>query len=166
MNFFKKVIVIFFLLALMRLIPHPPNFTSSIALAFYIPMFFGSTLIPIVVFSYVFTDFYYGFHDTIFFTWGSLVVIGIFATWIKNNLTFRIFGSLTSAVIFFIISNFGVWISGLYGLDFTGLLKCYLLAIPFFVNTLVSTFLFTVIIEFGIYIYTSNKLRIRKLLKL
>ena len=54
-----------------------------------------------------------------------------------------IFGFLGS-VIFFLISNFGVWIlSGMYEKNLNGLAYCYFLALPFFVNTVLSTIIFT-----------------------
>jgi hypothetical protein len=56
--------------------------------------------------------------------------------------------SFIGAITFFIISNFGVWISGtLYEISVQGLLNCYIMAIPFFTNTLLSTIFFAVIFE-------------------
>ena len=51
------------------------------------------------------------------------------------------------AIIFFLVSNFGVWLGGSYGYNLSGFLNCYILALPFFGNTLVSTILFSAIIE-------------------
>ena len=59
----------------------------------------------------------------------------------------RISGALLGAIIFFLITNFGVWALGSYEYTFNGLVTCYILAIPFFGNTLVATILFSVIIE-------------------
>ena len=52
-----------------RLIPHPPNFTSLIAISFYIPAIFGRKYIAAVMLSFVLTDFIIGFHSITFFTW-------------------------------------------------------------------------------------------------
>ena len=52
---------------------------------------------------------------------------------------------LGSAIIFFVVSNFGVWASGggqRYALTFEGLVDCYIQAIPFFRNTLISMVVF------------------------
>ena len=54
---------------------------------------------------------------------------------------------MSGAIIFFIITNFGVWMGGFYGYDINGLITCYVLAIPFFGQTLVSTLFFSLIIE-------------------
>ena len=147
MNYLKISVGIFLALAASRFIPHPPNFTSLIALSFYVPAFFGIRFIPSLIFSYILTDFFIGFHSFVFFTWGSILVIGLLSKYFLKNIIFRISGALTGATIFFLISNFGVWTSGYYGYTFEGILKCYVLAIPFFGYTLISTFLFSSIIE-------------------
>mgnify|MGYP007000161115 len=59
----------------------------------------------------------------------------------------RVFGVLISAIIFFVITNFGVWLLGSYGYTFSGLITCYVLAIPFFTNTAISTIIYAFIIE-------------------
>ena len=138
---------IFLSLAVSRLIPHPPNFTSLIALSFYVPVIFGLKFTPFLILSYAITDFIIGFHSTTHWTWGSVFVIGLIAQYFDRNLKFRIVGSTLSAVIFFTITNFGVWTTGMYGYKFESLVLCYLVAIPFFANTLISTILFSFFIE-------------------
>ena len=56
-TYIKITLGIFLALAASRFIPHPPNFTSLIALSFYVPVFFGTRFIPAVLFSFVITDF-------------------------------------------------------------------------------------------------------------
>ena len=65
----------------------------------------------------------------------------------------KVFGSsLFIGVVFFIVSNFGVWFSGfMYPLTFDGLLSCYIAAIPFFRATLASNILFSFILFGGYY---------------
>ena len=46
-----------------------------------------------------------------------------------------------------LISNFGVWLGGSYGYSYKGLIDCYYMAIPFFGYTLLSTFLYSILIE-------------------
>ncbi len=154
MSYLKLTIGIFIILAASRIIPHPPNFTSLIALSFYVPLIFGVTYIPVVLLSFVITDILIGFHSTLFFTWGSVVLIGIFSKFfISTNLKFRFIGVVSASFIFFVISNLGVWLSGGYGYSFSGLLECYFLAIPFFGNTLLSTIFYTFLIEIIHFIY-------------
>ena len=75
MQYFKISIGIFLTIAVSRLIPHPPNFTSLIALSFYIPVVFGVRFIPVVVFALLFTDLIIGFHSTMLFTSGSVILV-------------------------------------------------------------------------------------------
>mgnify|MGYP000566038492 FL=1 len=60
------------------------------------------------------------------------------------------------------ITNFSVWLSGgLYPLTIDGLLECYIMAIPFFHNTLISTLLFLGILFFG-YTFAEKKYQVLK----
>ena len=134
------------LLASSRFIPHPPNFTSLLALTFYIPLFFGIRYLPILIICFAITDFVIGYHVLTHWTWGSIFIIGLYSTYFKTlrlNIFSRVGGALSGALLFFIITNFGVWTSGLYGLNFNGLVACYIMAIPFFTNTFLSTLIFS-----------------------
>lgn len=148
MGFFKITIGIFLALSASRFIPHPPNFTSLIALAFYIPAIFGRKYVLSTSICLSITDLIIGLHSTILFTWTSVILIGLVSEYFKRSLMFRLSGALIGATMFFIISNLGVWILGSYGYSLKGFLDCYLLAIPFFGYTILSTFFFSVCIEF------------------
>ena len=147
MNYLKISLGIFIVLAASRFIPHPPNFTSLIALSFYIPAILGIKFIPALIFSFFLTDLIIGFHSTIFFTWGSVIFIGLISKFFIFSISNRITGSLLGAFLFFLITNFGVWSIGLYGYNFEGLIACYTLAIPFFGQTIVSTLIYAFIFE-------------------
>ena len=147
MNYLKVFLGIFIVLAASRFIPHPPNFTSLLALSFYIPAIFGNRFIPALILSFIITDMFIGFHSVTLFTWGSVVLIGLLSNFFYSNTKSRIFGSLFGALIFFVITNFGVWSLGSYGYTFEGLILCYTLAIPFFAYTFISTIMFSTIIE-------------------
>ena len=147
MYYLKIAIGVLIALAASRFIPHPPNFTSLLALSFYIPVIFGIRFIPIVILSLFFTDLIIGLHSTMFFTYGSVVLIGLVSKIFNRSILLRLFGALMGAVIFFTLSNFGVWTSGSYGYTLNGFISCYLLAIPFFGYSLISTLIFSVVIE-------------------
>jgi hypothetical protein len=155
----KTSIVIFLLLAATRFIPHPPNFTSLLALSFYVPIIFGIKFIPILILSFAVTDLFIGFHNTIFFTWGSIILIGFASSFFSSNIITRISGALLGACLFFLITNFGIWSLGQYGYSLEGFILCYTLAIPFFMYNLISTLFFSVIFE-SIY-----KLNIKRIFK-
>ena len=147
MNYLKVFLGIFIALAASRFIPHPPNFTSLLALSFYIPALLGTSYIPALVLSFIATDVIIGFHSTTFFTWGSVIIIGLLSKYFLSSIGKRLIGVLIGACIFFLLTNFSVWVQGFYGYTFEGLIKCYLLAIPFFTYSLISTFFFSTIIE-------------------
>ena len=147
MTYLKFTLGIFAVLAASRFIPHPPNFTSLIALSFYIPALLGLRFLPALLLSFGLTDIIIGFHGTILFTWGSVIIIGLISKYFYIKTINRIFGVLISAIIFFVITNFGVWLLGSYGYTFSGLITCYVLAIPFFTNTAISTIIYAFIIE-------------------
>jgi hypothetical protein len=46
---------------------------------------------------------------------------------------------LVSATSFFVLSNFVVWLSAMYAHTATGLVACYVAALPFYRNDLIST---------------------------
>ena len=138
---------IFLSLAASRFIPHPPNFTSLIALSFYVPALLGIRYIPALIISFLITDLFIGLHGITLFTWGSVILIGLLSKNFSKNLLSRISGSLIGACIFFIVTNFGVWSLGSYGYTANSLILCYTLAIPFFAYSLISTFIFSGIIE-------------------
>ena len=151
---------IFLSLAASRFIPHPPNFTSLIALSFYVPVFLGLRFLPALLISFAVTDFIIGYHSGTHWTWGSVLLIGVASMYFRSSFLSRISGALFGALIFFIITNFGVWTSGMYGYTFKGLLNCFVLAVPFFTYTLISTLIYSVIIETFFKIYKVKILKI------
>ena len=150
---------ILIVLSASRFIPHPPNFTSLLALSFYVPALLGLRYLPALLISFAITDMVIGYHTGTFFTWGSVFLIGLMANSFSKTLTSRLSGALIGAVIFFTITNFGVWASGMYGYTMTGLISCYTLAIPFFAYSVISTIVFSFIIEI---FYKSYQLKILK----
>ncbi len=148
MQYLKLTLCVIAVLCASRFIPHPPNFTSLIALGFYIPAIFGLRFIPSILIALLISDIFLGFHSTMFFTFFSLTLIGFLSIIFKNKSINRLAGSLLGALLFFIITNFGVWLSGYYGLTLQGLITCYILAIPFFYGTALSTLIYSILFEF------------------
>ena len=140
------------ILSFSRIIPHPWNFTPVLAAGifsgFYFKQFFVSLFVVVV--SMFLGDLYLGFHNTMFFTYISLVVAVILGLYIKHfNFTEILFSGIVSSVCFFIITNFGAWLTlEMYEKNFEGLLQSYVMAIPFFHNTLISTFVYLFVLKF------------------
>ena len=162
MNYIKVALGILIALSASRFIPHPPNFTSLLALSFYIPAFLGIKFIPIVILSLFLTDIIIGFHSTMLFTFASVLAIGFLSKYLHQSVLIRLFGVFCGATIFYLLTNFGVWINGSYGYTLSGLVSCYILALPFFGNTLISTLLFSAIIETVNKLYGRTSIRLIK----
>ena len=147
MTYLKFSLGIFLALAASRFIPHPPNFTSLLALSFYVPALLGIRYLPALVISFFITDLLIGYHSVTLFTWGSVLLIGLMSKFFLQSTTNRLLGALIGACLFYIITNFGVWSLGSYGYTLDGLITCYILATPFFGNSLIGTLIFSIIIE-------------------
>ena len=142
------------ILTFARLIPHPPNFTPIIAAAIISSYFFKNLNFSLIILliAMLISDLFIGFYENVFFVYASLLLITFIFHKISKKINFKnlfIFG-FAGALIFFIISNFGVWILGSPGVDnlpydknLNGLIECYILAIPFFGNTFISTVIFS-----------------------
>ena len=158
MNCLKITIGVLIALSASRFIPHPPNFTSLLALSFYIPAVFGIRYIPTVLVALLFTDLIIGFHSIMLFTSGSIILIGLISRYFNKSIIFRILGALTGALLFFIITNFGVWLNGFYGYNLNSLITCYFLALPFFGSSILSTLIFSILIE-TVYKFLKNPIK-------
>jgi len=153
----------------LRLLPHPPNFTPILAIALFGGVYLSrktAFFLPILamVISDIFIG-YYGFKLMIF-VYGSFLLCVILGFWLKKHKKWYTVGGSTilSAVLFFLITNFAVWVfTPWYAKTFSGIIQCYLLALPFFKNTL-SGNLFYVAIFFGVYelvrVWISKKFKI------
>jgi len=150
MTYLKISLGILIALSASRFVPHPPNFTSLIALSFYIPVLFGIKFLPMLLISFIITDFIIGFHPNMLSVYFSLILISIIS---RNFFEKIIICSLFSSIIFYLITNFQVFMqSTVYQKNIMGLVNCYILAFPFFIMTLTSSILFSFLI---INIYSS-----------
>jgi hypothetical protein len=147
-------IVLILILSFSRLMPHPPNFTPIIAVAIMSSYFFKNIYLSFatLLVSMLLADAFIGFYSNMLFVYLSLLLIVFIFHKISEKMNFKnlfICGFIGS-LIFFIISNFGVWVLGSPGVldlpyekNLNGLVECYILAIPFFGNTFLSTLIFS-----------------------
>ncbi len=133
-------------LALSRLLPHPPNFTPLVAAA----LFSGATCrdwrlaLAIPLAAMLLADLWLGLHATLAFVYlGMALVVAVGRGLGPRRKPALLLGAGTlGAVLFFLVSNFGVWLTQeLYPRGAAGLAACYLTALPFFTNTLLATLL-------------------------
>lgn len=141
--------------AVSRLIPHPPNFTPIAALALFGGASFAGKraafLVPLT--GMFLSDLVLGFSfitPVVYVAFALIVCLGF---WLRRQHTAsRIaLAALAGAGLFFVLTNFGVWIIGsLYPRTWAGLADCYVAAIPFFRNTLFSSLLYSALLFGGL----------------
>ena len=139
--------MIILVLALSRLIPHPPNFTPILGMAV-----FSGAVINKKIFAYIIpliamlvSDLFLGFHAGMPIIYFSLAICVLIGTFIDSRIT--IFNSLLcisgGVIAFFLITNFAVWYgSGMYEFSISGLMKSYLMGLPFLQNTFISSLIY------------------------
>ena len=159
----NKLFYLFFfgvILALSRIVPHPPNFTPILASAIMAPMLIKDRLfgIAIPIVAMFISDVIIGFYSYQFVIYASILAIALVSPMRKNYVWLGIM-AVGGSVWFFITTNFAVWIIwDYYPKTIEGLITCYTLAIPFFKNTLISTCLFTGLLILSIkYLEAVNK---------
>jgi hypothetical protein len=144
-NLISPLLIIFFAVVL-RVVPHPANIAPITAMA----LFGGAYLdkkyaIVVPLLAMLVSDFFIGFHDTMPFVYVSFILVGLIGIWLKERRTIAavIIATFVSSLLFFIITNFGVWlVSPMYAKTGAGLVESYTLAVPFFRNTIVGDFFF------------------------
>lgn len=141
--------------AIVRLLPHPPNFAPIAAMALFGGAYFNKKVfafaIPLA--ALFLTDLFLGFHNTMWAVYLSfIVIVGLGMVILKKKSVIKIIlASVSASVLFFIITNFAFWATDtLYPTTAAGLAACYTAAIPFFHNTLIGDLFFTGVM-FGLF---------------
>ena len=144
----EKVLFGFVLIAaLTRLVPHPPNFAPITAMSLFAGAYFTRKQLAFIVpfLAMLISDLFLGFYTISIFVYLSFAVI----TWMgqqKNRVTPKLV--LLGSVLFFLISNLGVWLL-YYPKTIDGLLTCFTLAIPFFATSLMGDVFYSIVLVFG-----------------
>jgi len=150
--------------AIMRFLPHPHNMTPVAAMALlggaYIGRKYLVFLVPLVILflsdivlnntinRVFFTDtegfiLFQEYMLPVYLAFALTVLLGSLLKRFRG-IKLVVSGAVLSSLLFFIVSNTGVWLSGMiYPKDMGGLLACFAAAIPFFWNTLIGNLLFT-----------------------
>lgn len=138
-----------------RLAPHPANVTAVGALAVFSGSRYGTAkALGITVATMLLTDAVLGFHAVMWATYGSFALSVLLANFfLRKQSVIRIVGvTLTSSVLFYLITNFAVWVipGSMYPKTLAGMLESYIMALPFFRNSLLGDFSYAAIF-FGSY---------------
>ena len=124
------------------------NFEAVTALSLLSGSFFGGIYAAIIPLLMIFlSDFYFGNTSIFLFTWSAFILIGVFGILIKRRskrYVFKMTGlGICSVLFFYLYTNFGWWLtSSMYPLTLSGLLQCYIAALPFLRNQLISILIF------------------------
>ena len=147
-----------------RIIPHPPNFTPIIAIALLASHVFKNKWIVIltplmamwisdlVINNYLYAGYYDSlliFSSSFLWVYGPIICIALLGTVLikKVKISNIALSSISGSLIFFLVTNFGVWISGtMFPKSLFGLIECYTFALPFFGNALVGDLVYCTIL--------------------
>ena len=143
--------------AIMRLVPHWPNFTPIVAMALFGGAYFKKKylafLIPIA--ALLVSDFVLGFHAyliSVYLSFAIIVGIGIF---MRNRIKVGsvLLASVSSSLLFFILTNFAVWIgSPFYPQNMLGLMESFTAGLPFLNNGLLGDLFYNTVFFGGFYL--------------
>jgi hypothetical protein len=156
------------LAALSRLLPHPPNFSPVEAMALFGGAYFAKRWIGVVIplIAMLSSDIVLGLingglylqHFTslsFLLVYGCIAVSALMGFGLREKVnTLRVFGySLAGSVLFYVVTNFGVWLTAtsMPGSEacIAGIVPCYVSAIPFFKWTVLGTLFYSVLMFGG-----------------
>lgn len=145
---FASLTAVIFIAATFRLVPHPPNFTPIAAMALFggahFPAIGSAPAVPfgaMLLSDAILVLAVYGWHGlgVMPFVYGSFALAVCLGRRIRQRPRLPLVGAaaLTSALLFYLVTNLGVWLcSPMYPPTCQGLIACYTAAIPFFGNTI------------------------------
>jgi hypothetical protein len=176
------VFLIILMVTFSRLLPHIVNFSPLTAIslfgvahfqkkwqAFLLPIF-SVWLSDLALNNILYANYFEGFtwfYPGFYWQYGSLlliVVLGMFSLE-KVNIKSIIGSVITASLIFFLISNFGVWLgSKFYPQNLTGLITCYIAGLPFLKGTILGDLFYSGLM-FGLFATLQSKFSVLKVSK-
>ncbi len=144
---FSKILIPLLLVILgiiARFLPHPANFAPIGAIALfgglYLPKRWAIILPLLAMFI---SDIFIGFYAWQIMTsvYIGFVLMGLIGLVVRKNKKFHtvLGGTLLGSILFFLITNWAVWEFGtMYVHNFSGLIQSYIMALPFFRNSLLG----------------------------
>ncbi len=140
-----------------RYIPHLPNFAPVMAVGLFSSVFLGRRYgLIVTLLAMLLSDAVIGFYEpgAMLFNYAALTTAMLFKNFLGSKSTFSgrsvaaIAGSsVAGSVLFFLISNGGVWaFSGMYPHSATGLVMCYTLAVPFIMYSIAGDLFYNTVL--------------------
>lgn len=160
---FYLVLIMIFAGAMMRLIPHWPNFTPIAAIALFGGTFLKrkdlAFLVPVA--AMLLSDLVIGFHSTMFTVYITFIAIVAMGLVLKSRLTVvnTLTASLSASVVFYLVTNFASWTSGLmpYPMNVAGLMQAYIAGLPFFFNGILGDLFYTSVMFGAVYLVSRRQ---------
>ena len=149
---FKNLILLILLIVFSRFIGLPANFSPLLALAVFMPRLTDDVriqnLLPVSIVA--FTNLFLEQVNIIILA--AILLVFVIAPTLSRLSRSLLWGSLSAVFIWHILVNAAVWVVG-----GNSIVETYIAAIPFYTNTLLSTVIYSVIIETILNFYRSNK---------
>lgn len=148
--------------AILRLTPHPPNMAPIAAMALFGGVYLNkkyALVMPIL--AMIASDIFLGFNASTPLVYTSFLITGVIGLWLKNhkNISGVLGGTIISSIIFFLLTNFNFWyVTSLYPKTIDGMVQAYVMAAPFFKNTLAGDIMY-VGLFFGSFEFVSRLLK-------
>jgi hypothetical protein len=144
-----------------RLLPHPQNVAPIAAIALFAGAQFEKKWLAFMVplTAMLLSDLVIGFHNTLLSVYAAFVLIVClgFTLGGKEKILPIAATTLAASILFFVLTNIGVWATGeLYPLTGEGLLACFAAAIPFFTHTVLGDLFYSALL-FGGFIFAERK---------
>ena len=130
-----------------------PNFSPIASIALFSGFYFSNKKLALIIpiSCMLISDFIIGFHSlmwAVYLSFSLIVVLGFFMNTASPKKV--ILNSIWSSILFFLITNFAVWATGIfYSKDISGLTLCFTMGLPFFKYTLLSSIIFSTILFGG-----------------
>jgi len=140
--------------AALRLVPHPPNFSPIDAMALFSGTYLARRWVAFAapLAALLLSDLILGFYPGMLFQYAAVVLIALLGMAALSRVTLArlVVAALASSVLFFLVSNFGVWLAGgMYPKTLAGLGACFVAAVPFFQNTVAGDLFYTALLFGG-----------------
>jgi hypothetical protein len=178
---FVAVATLVLIAALSRLLPHPPNVTAVGAMALFggayitnrflavvlplISLFLSDLILNNVVYAAFNNGAFVWFYDGAIWVYAAVALTVLIGLSLAKNVNSKsvLMASVACSIIFYLMSNFGVWQgSTMYPKTSVGLIACYTAGLPFLVNSLIGDLAFAALL-FGGFEWAQKRFTVLKL---
>ncbi|MGB4655881.1 MAG: DUF6580 family putative transport protein [Bacteroidales bacterium] len=159
------VIIMVVIGAAFRFIAPLPNFTPIAAIALFGGTYFNRKVLAFVIpfATLLISDLIIGLYDpfvmlAVYISFALIVGLGLLMQK-RVKVVNIIIASLIGSIIFFLVTNFAVWASGvmpIYANNFAGLMQCYAAGLPFFKYSILGDLTYNAVLFGGLYLLVNN----------